>query len=407
MAPGNPSKRHLDSGTVPAEASSDEARPLPCPDPSGIRQPPAARQASCEPRHRPMNLLNVTPDAAERLVNAWVAERDEASYRVRQILPRLWVRPVRAWQEITELPHTLIDELNASSPLPRLALHTRQTSSDGTVKFLWQFPDGLRAESVWIPEGKRRTLCISSQAGCAFGCVFCATGRMGFQRNLEPWEITGQVRELLFDPEFGKPSNIVFMGMGEPLHNWDAVDTSLSQLNDARATGIGARHITVSTVGLVPQLAKLAARPEQFRLAVSLHAAISERRLALMPVEKKYPIDKLTVALRAFARRVTLEYVLIEGANDAVDDADALAGIAAPLGALVNILPLHPGGAPELSPVSPAHTKRFAGWLREHGVNVTIRRSRGLDISAACGQLRTEMDSAASRPNTIVTSNKS
>ena len=228
-----------------------------------------------------------------------------------------------------------------------------------------------------------------------------------FQRNLEPWEITGQVRELLLDPEFGKPSNIVFMGMGEPLHNWDAVDTSLSQLNDARATGIGARHITVSTVGLIPQLAKLAARPEQFRLAVSLHAAISERRLALMPVEKKYPIDKLTVALRAFARRVTLEYVLIDGANDAVDDAEALAGIAAPLGALVNILPLHPGGAPELSPVSPAHTKRFAGWLREHGVNVTIRRSRGLDISAACGQLRTEMDSAASRPNTIVTSNKS
>ena len=354
-----------------------------------------------------MNLLNVTPDDAERFVNTWVAQRGEASFRVRQILPRLWVRPVAAWEQITELPRALIEALNATSPLPRLQLHTRQTSSDGTVKFLWQLHDGLSVESVWIPEGKRRTLCISSQAGCAFGCVFCATGRMGLQRNLEPWEITGQVRELLLDPEFGKPSNVVFMGMGEPLHNWDAVDTSLTQLNDSRGTGIGARHITVSTVGLIPKLVKLAARPEQFRLAVSLHAAISDRRRALMPVEKKYPIDQLTAALRAFARRVTLEYVLIDGANNSPDDANALAEIAVPLGALVNILPLHPGGTLGLTPVNPADTKRFAGWLRGRGVNVTIRRSRGLDISAACGQLRVETDLAASRPNTTVTSNKS
>ena len=353
-----------------------------------------------------MNLLNATPDDAERFVNTWVAQRGEASYRTRQILPRLWVRPVAAWEQITELPRAMTDELKATSPLPRLQLQTRQTSSDGTVKFLWQLPDGLAVESVWIPEGKRRTLCISSQAGCAFGCVFCATGRMGFQRNLEPWEITGQVRELLLDPEFGKPSNVVFMGMGEPLHNWDAVDTSLTQLNDSRGMGIGARHITVSTVGLIPKLAKLAARPEQFRLAVSLHAAISDRRLALMPVEKKYPIDRLTAALRAFARRVTLEYVLIDGANNSMDDAHALAEIAVPLGALVNVLPLHPGGAAGLTPVNPADTKRFAHWLRARGVNVTIRRSRGLDISAACGQLRTETDSAASRPKITVTSNK-
>ena len=155
------------------------------------------------------------------------------------------------------------------------------------MKLLWGLPDGEAIESVWIPEGKRRTLCISSQAGCAFGCVFCATGRMGFRRHLEPWEIAGQVREMALDPAFGKPTNVVFMGMGEPLHNWGGVDTALTILNDAQGLGLGARHLTVSTVGVLPNLQRLAARPEQFRLAVSLHAASSERRRALMPVERK------------------------------------------------------------------------------------------------------------------------
>ena len=355
-------------------------------------------------RHRAMNLLNLTPNDAERSIAVWVAERGEPPYRLRQIFPRLWTHPAADWTGVTELPRALIDDLTTSAPICRLQLQTRQTSTDGTVKFLWRLHDGLAVESVWIPEGRRRTLCISSQAGCAFGCVFCATGRMGFQRHLDPWEITGQVRELLLDPEFGKPTNVVFMGMGEPLHNWDAVDKALTILNDPHGFGIGARHITVSTVGIVPKLARLAARPEQFRLAISLHAAVSERRAAIMPVEKKYPIGKLMEALRAFARRITFEYVLIKGANDSVRDADELAKIATPLGALVNILPLHPGGAAGLMPVAAGPTRQFARRLKELGVNVTVRRSRGLDISAACGQLRTDTDLAASRPSTTVTS---
>ena len=352
-----------------------------------------------------MNLLNITPDEAEQFITEWIEQLGEPTYRGRQIIDWLWSRPAGGWEETTNLPRKLVEKLETTAPIARLQLDTRQTSSDGTTKFLWRLPDGLAIESVWIPEGKRHTLCISSQAGCAFGCVFCATGLMGFQRNLEPWEIMAQVRELVRDPEFGRPTNVVFMGMGEPLHNWRAVDTALTVLNAPRGLGIGARHITVSTVGIIPKLERLAARPEQFRLAVSLHAATSQRRLELMPVERKYPLEALTAALGAFARRVTFEYVMIQDANDARTDAHALADLAKPLGALVNLLPLHPGGASNLIPASPAATKRFAGWLRGLGVRVTIRRSRGLDISAACGQLRADTEMAsASRPSTMVTS---
>jgi 23S rRNA (adenine2503-C2)-methyltransferase len=275
-----------------------------------------------------------------------------------------------------------------------MELIRKQISTDGTVKFLWGLGDGEAIESVWIPEGRRRTLCISSQVGCALGCVFCATGRMGFRRHLEPWEIAGQVREMLLDPSLGKPTNVVFMGMGEPLHNWSAVDVALTILNHPAGLGLGARHITISTVGLLPGLARLAARPEQFRLAISLHAPTSIRRRALMPVEKKYPLADLMAALRQFKRRVTFEYVVISGMNDAEEDALALAELARPLGALVNLLPLHPGGAPDLVPAPQAGVRRFAALLRERGVSASVRRSRGLDISAACGQLRVETERA-------------
>lgn len=337
-----------------------------------------------------MNFLNQAPPDAAQAVARWLADTGEPPFRVRQIVPRLWQRPVKHWGAATELPRRLADELERVAPLPTLQAVARERSSDGTTKFLWRLPDGASVESVWIPEGRRTTLCISSQAGCAYGCVFCATGRMGFHRHLTPWEIVGQVRELMLDPAYGKPRNVVFMGMGEPLHNWRAVDIALTMLNHAHGLRIGARHITVSTVGILPNLAKLAARPEQFRLAVSLHGATSARRAALMPVEHKYGLDELVPALAAFARRVTLEYVLIRGVNDSDDDAAALASIARPLGALVNLLPLHPGGAPHLAPTTPAGRRRFAARLRASGVRTTLRRSRGLDIRAACGQLRVE-----------------
>src|SRR5207237_9993341 len=177
-----------------------------------------------------------------------------------------------------------------------------------------------------------------------------ATGTMGLHRTLDAWEIAGQVRELLLEPPGEKPTNIVFMGMGEPLLNWPAVGPALTILNDPEGLGIGARHITVSTVGILPGMAQLARRPEQFRLAVSLHAPTAELRHELMPIEKKYRLADVLGALGQFRRRVTLEYVLIGGRNDALEHADRLAQLARPLGALVNLLPLHPGGAPGLTP---------------------------------------------------------
>jgi 23S rRNA (adenine2503-C2)-methyltransferase len=269
-----------------------------------------------------------------------------------------------------------------------MTVEARQESSDGTVKYLWRLPDGEAVESVLIPEGARRTLCISSQAGCPLRCAFCATGTMGLLRNLAPWEIAGQVRELLLAPEPVKPTNVVFMGMGEPLLNWEAVSTALTLLNDPEALGIGARHITVSTVGIVPALAQLAKRPEQFRLAISLHAPTSESRRALMPIDRKYPLPDVMKAIAAFSRRVTFEYVMIAGHNDRDADLLALAALARKAGALVNLLPLHPGGLTPLEPTSRRRMAAFLAGLEARGVEAVLRRSRGLDIAAACGQLR-------------------
>ncbi|PYP00017.1 MAG: 23S rRNA (adenine(2503)-C(2))-methyltransferase RlmN [Gemmatimonadetes bacterium] len=336
--------------------------------------------------------LNLTPGDARDALAAWLAARGEPAYRTRQILPRLWIRPVGSWDQTTELPAALRRDLEVSFPLRRLTLTARQVSADGTEKYLWDLGDGEAIESVLIPEGKRRTLCISSQVGCALGCVFCATGRMGFRRNLTAAEIAGQVREVvLLDPAL-MPTNVVFMGMGEPLLNWDAVDSALTILNNSDGFGIGARHITVSTVGILPALAKLAGRPEQFRLAVSLHAPTPDQRHALMPIEKKYPLPQVMGALKQFRRRVTLEYVLIGGTNDGLEHADRLAELARPLGALVNLLPLHPGGAPDLTPSPRTQMLAFERRLKRHGVEAVLRRSRGLDISAACGQLRVELE---------------
>jgi len=342
-----------------------------------------------------LDLLSLTPEAAKVVLADWLGRRDEAPYRVRQVFPRLWQRPVARWAEATDLAAALRAALDEAFPLHRMALKTHQVSGDGTEKFLWALEDGQAIESVLIPEGKRRTLCISSQAGCALGCVFCATGRMGFRRNLSAGEIAGQVRELMLRDPTLKPTNVVFMGMGEPLLNWDAVDTTLTILNRAEGLGIGARHITVSTVGILPNLARFARRPEQFRLAVSLHAPSSALRRELMPIEKKYSLAEVMDALKQFRRRVTLEYVLIGGKNDALETADQLANLAQPLEALVNLLPLHPGGAPDLTPSSRAQMLAFERRLKQRGVEAVLRRSRGLDISAACGQLRVELEGRA------------
>ena len=343
------------------------------------------------------DLLSLLPSEAHTTLVDWLAARGEPVYRVRQILPRLWQRPVAAWSDASDLPAALRSSLEAGFPFPRLVLAARQVSTDGTEKYLWRLPDGEAIESVLIPEGKRRTLCISSQVGCALGCVFCATGRMGWRRNLGAAEIACQVREVEVQGLGARPTNVVFMGMGEPLLNWEAVDRALTLLNHPDALGIGARHITVSTVGILPSLAHLARRPEQFRLALSLHASTPETRRALMPIEKKYALPDVLKALGTWRRRVTLEYVLIADRNDSIAAADALAKLAKPLAAHVNLLPLHPGGAADLTPSSHARMLAFERRLKGHGVEAVLRKSRGLDISAACGQLRVELEGGPRR----------
>lgn len=341
----------------------------------------------------PVTILDLPPADAAAALGDWLEARGEAPYRLRQLSPRLWQRPVARWADATDLPQGLRAALDEAWPLLRLELDVQQQSADGTRKYLWRLPDGQRIESVLIPQGSRRTLCISSQVGCALGCTFCATGRMGFSRNLSAGEIAAQVREVVLLDASLKPTNVVYMGMGEPLLNWEAVDVSLTILNAPDGLGIGARHITVSTVGIIPALKELSRRPEQFRLAISLHAASSPRRRAIMPIERKYGLGEVLAAAQAFGRRVTLEYVLISGANDDEADADALARLARPMGAMVNLLPLHPGGVPDLEPSGPGRMRQFANRLRDRGIEAVVRRSRGLDIAAACGQLRVQAES--------------
>src|SRR5919107_1090078 len=211
------------------------------------------------------SLLDLAPPESLGVLQQWAKEQDLPAFRAAQIHRRLWQAPVRSWVEATELPLQMRAGLDRLFPLPGLTADTIQQSADGTRKYLWRLKDGEAIESVLIPSGARRTLCISSQAGCALGCTFCATGRMGFRRNLSPFEIAGQVREIVLANPDEKPTNIVFMGMGEPLLNWPAVSSTLTILNQADGFGIGARHITVSPVGILPGMAAFAQRPEQFR----------------------------------------------------------------------------------------------------------------------------------------------
>src|SRR3989441_2505628 len=321
-----------------------------------------------------VDVLSLVPNAAGAALAQWLEQRGEPAYRARQILARLWQRPVGSWDDATELPAALRRALVGALPLRRVSLSARQVSQDGTEKYLWDLGDGEAVESVLIPEGKRRTLCISSQVGCALGCVFCATGRMGFRRNLSVAEIVCQVREVMLLDAALKPTNVVFMGMGEPLLNWEAVDRALTILNHAEALGIGARHITISTVGILPNLAKLAQRPEQFRLALSLHAPTPELRHDLMPIEKKYTLPAVIAALARFRRRVALEDVLIGGKNDALEQADQPAQLPRPLRALVDLAPRPPRAAPDLSPRPPARMIAFERRLPRPGGGAGLGR---------------------------------
>ena len=336
------------------------------------------------------NLLDLTPDAALARLRRFVDECGEPGYRAAQVVRRLWQSPAPDFASMRELPPRLRERLDERFVIPRLAVAARQRSADGTEKFLFRLADGEAIETVAIPDGNRVTLCISSQAGCALQCSFCSTGVMGFARNLAVHEIAGQVREMrLLDPPIAV-TNIVFMGMGEPLMNWKAVDPTLTILNAPEGLGIGARHITISTVGVLPGIVALGERREQFRLALSIHAPTDELRQQLMPINTKYPLRAVIDAARAFDRRVTFEYVMLGGVNDRPEHARELAALARDCGAFVNLIPLHPGGALGFVPTPAPEIARFAREVRRAGVEVAIRKSRGIDIAAACGQLRVE-----------------
>jgi len=336
------------------------------------------------------NLLDLTPEGAESRLRAFFEATGQAGYRAKQVVRHLWTSPVSDFEQMTDLPRQLREQLAEQFIMPRLTVMTRQTSWDGTEKFLFRLQDGEAIETVAIPEGNRLTLCISSQAGCALQCAFCATGAMGFSRNLDVHEIAGQVREMrLLDPPI-HVTNVVFMGMGEPLMNWKAVAPALTILNDPNGLGIGARHITISTVGVLPGIVALSERREQFRLAISIHAPSDDLRRDLMPINIKYPLRDVIAAAATFDRRVTFEYVMLGGVNDQEIHTLQLAKLAKDCGAFVNLIPLHPGGGRGFTPTPADEIVRFARELRDEGVEVAIRKSRGVDIAAACGQLRVE-----------------
>ncbi|MEX0892778.1 MAG: 23S rRNA (adenine(2503)-C(2))-methyltransferase RlmN [Gemmatimonadota bacterium] len=349
------------------------------------------------------DLIGLEPEKARAAIAAHFEARGVGSYRVGQALAWIHEKGAVAFEEMTDLPATEREALAESFRITDLEPARVEVSTDGTVKHLWRLADGELVESVLIPAPERLTLCVSSQAGCAMACVFCATGWSGYRRQLEAGEIVAQYRGALRHAEeggMGPITNIVFMGMGEPLMNPAGVFPALSVLN--HGLGFGARRITVSTVGVVPGILELAERPEQFRLAVSLHAPDHELRTQLIPLEKKYPLPELLDALRAFeaagGRRITFEYVMIDGLNDADEHARGLARLVREFPSHVNLIPYNPIPGPEWRPSPAGRLRAFAAILEEAGVPATIREPRGADIAAACGQLRAEHAAVPPKP---------
>ena len=350
-----------------------------------------------------MDLLGLLPDQLDQVLGAHFEARGKPAYRARQVRGWIYERLALSFDEMHDLP---VEERRALSEA--FVLATVETahvaiSTDGTAKHLWRMADAELIESVLIPAPDRLTLCVSSQAGCAMACVFCATGWSGYRRQLTPGEIVAQYRGSLRwarENERGDVTNIVFMGMGEPLANTEAVLPALTILN--QGYGLGARRITVSTVGVAPGIRELAERPEQFRLAVSLHAPNHELRQQIVPLEKRYPMPELLESLRAFdaagGRRITFEYVMIDGLTDAPELADQLAAIAREFHAHVNLIPYNPIPGPEWKQSPRASIRAFRDRLEHLGTPATIRASRGQDIAAACGQLRAEHETRPPRP---------
>ncbi|HMV69697.1 MAG TPA: 23S rRNA (adenine(2503)-C(2))-methyltransferase RlmN [Myxococcota bacterium] len=326
------------------------------------------------------------------LLTSW----GQPAWRVGQIRRWMYERGAVTFDAMTDLPRALRERLAAEARLGALDVAAEQVSRDGTVKRLYRLGDGQLIESVLMPyRDERRTACISSQAGCAMGCVFCATGQMGFSRHLDASEIVEQATRFAASlaARGERLSNVVLMGMGEPLHNYDAVLVAIRRLMSD--LGIGARHITLSTVGLVPRIRQLADEGLQVTLAISLHAATDEERGALLPVNRRWPLAELMDACRYYVdrtgRRITFEWALIAGKNDRPEVAHRLGRLLRGLPAHVNLIPLNPTRGYDGAPTSSPDADRFVEVLAGHGVPATVRVRRGIDIDAGCGQLRSSV----------------
>jgi len=338
-----------------------------------------------------IDLLDLTKEELCSLLAEWHQPR----YRTDQIWGGLYQRLVSTTENMTDLPGSLRARLARETTLDPLTPVTTLDSDDGqTSKNLFRLPDGAQIESVVMHYERRCTVCVSTQVGCALGCPFCATGQGGFTRNLSAGEIVAQV---LFYARWlvtrdRQVTNVVFMGMGEPLANYDATWAAIRCLNDPDGFRLGARSMTVSTVGLVPGIRRMVREPEQVGLAVSLHAPADALRDYLVPVNRRYPLAQLMEAIRDYIdathRRVTFEYALMDRVNDSDDQARQLAGLVGRLLAKVNLIPLNPTIACSNRPSPRPRVRAFQRILQESGISTTVRLRRGADIQAGCGQLR-------------------
>ncbi len=332
-------------------------------------------------------------------------ERAELEHAVSALgLPRFHGRQIFRWvhrhgesgfERMTDLSQAVRSRLDETFAIGTPVVESRQTSADGTTKFLLRLADGRRIESVYIPDTPAQTFCVSTQVGCAMACAFCLTGKMGLVRHLTAGEIAGQVRVLAHATGLaGEPFNIVLMGMGEPLHNYDATMKALRMLADSHGLAVHPARVTLSTVGLLPALAKLATEPVMPNLAISLHATTDAQRDRLVPLNRRYDLEALLDACRAFPlrrrSRITFEYVLLAGVNDTPEDARRLIGLVGDIKGKINLLPLNEAPGILFSRPTDETVNRFARLLAEHGLRVSVRKSRGRDIRAACGQLIVE-----------------
>jgi 23S rRNA (adenine2503-C2)-methyltransferase len=323
------------------------------------------------------------------------AERGIDRFRARQIFAWIYRRGVTDVSLMSDLPAALRATLARDFSLTIPTVAARERSSDGTEKFLLRLSDGRHIESVFIPDTPAQTFCVSTQVGCAMSCAFCLTAKMGLVRNLTAGEIVGQVRVLAEALNLRSSAfNIVLMGMGEPLHNYDETMKALRILADDHGMAVPMRRVTLSTVGLLPALARLATEPLMPNLAISLHAPTDEQRGALVPLNRKHGIQDIIAACRRFPlkrrSRITFEYVLLANVNDSDEDARRLAKLLSGIRSKVNVIPLNPAAGIPFDRPSEAAIDRFASALAARGVIVSVRKSRGRDIRAACGQLIVE-----------------